>query len=180
MICKVSHWSGGHLISHIREHSHHLTPALEAHLLGSLYSHGTEEASVPNYSGESGKWAGLLPTKESCKRNKPMPGMRTKSDDDRCMAEANLLLLPSLSSAMGWMGCSGCTESPGQVSVCSGGIRALHDSGLRGQGVLLNTTLTTVGLSSHMRPETKFSCQHPGHSYLYRNRITSQNPPYLP
>lgn len=50
-------------------------------------------------------------------------------------------------------------------------------AGLRGQGVLLKASLTTVGPSSHMRPEIKFSCQHPGHSYLYRNRITSQNLP---
>lgn len=146
MICKVSHWSGGHLISHIREHSHHFSPALEAHLLGSLYSHGREEASVPNYPGESGKRAGLLPTKESCKRNKPMPGMRTKSDHNRCTAEANLLLLPSLSSAVvGWgvVLCGKCAQEA--LGHCM-------TAGLRGQGPL-KATLTTVAPSSHMRPE---------------------------
>lgn len=94
-------------------------------------SHGREEASVLNYPGESGNWAELLPTRESCKRNTPMPGTRTKSDHGRCTVDANLLLFPSLSFAMDgvfWLKSAGEVPVPG----CSGRIRALHDC--RGKG----------------------------------------------
>lgn len=105
-------------------------PASEARLLGSLHSHGREEASALDYPGQSGNQAELLPTKRKLEGETNLcQERRQKVTVAGAQLKPAFSALPWSSVGLGWVVLTVLQIYLGKClcKCCPGGIRALDE-----------------------------------------------------